>query len=72
MNGLRGFLKDEGHFRKKAWREEGTEKRRNVRKPAKPCGNVHKRAAFAVRPPNFAVKTKHMELKQIVKRAVRR
>ena len=29
----------------------------NVHKPAEPCGNVHKRAPFAVRPPNFAVKT---------------
>ncbi|WP_337408112.1 hypothetical protein [Paraprevotella xylaniphila] len=57
MKGLRGILKDEVHFREKAWREEGTEKRRNVRKPAEPCGNVHKRAPFAVRTSNFAVKT---------------
>ncbi|WP_456095050.1 hypothetical protein, partial [Paraprevotella xylaniphila] len=65
MKGLRGILKDEVHFREKAWRDEGMGVNVNVHKPAEPCGNVHKRAPFAVRPPNFAVKTKHMELKQI-------
>ena len=33
-----------------------TEKRRNVHKRALMCGNMHKRATSAVRPPNFAVK----------------
>lgn len=33
------------------------EKRRNVQKRALMCGNMHKRATSAMRPPNFAVKT---------------
>ena len=57
MKGLRGILKDEVHFWEKAWRDEGMGVNVNVHKPAEPCGNVHKRAPFAVRTSNFAVKT---------------
>ena len=34
----------------------GTKKRKNTQKCALMCGNMHKRATSAVRPPNFAVK----------------
>ena len=37
--------------------KDGTKKRKNMQECALMCGNMHKRATSAVRPPNFAVKT---------------